>query len=508
MKFNETTKKADKAVNYEGAKAYKLDPELELYSTVVTSSLSKKFYESADDRVARIRDLIKKNNPEFVAKLAIYTREKMYLRSIPLILVVELAKIHSRDNLVSKTAERVIQRADEITELLSYYQLANEREDTKKLNKLSKQIQIGIASALNKFSEYQFAKYNRKTQVTLKDALFLSHPKAKDKEQQEIFNKIVNDKLEVPYTWEVELSQLGQQKFETEEGKKKAFKGKWEEIINSGKLGYMAMLRNLRNFLESGVDVSVTAKVCQELASPEKVRKSKQFPFRFLSAYRQIKEVASGSSSMILNALEEAVKVSVENVKGFDYNTAVVIACDVSSSMQISISEKSVVQNYDIGLMLGMLLQHKCKNIISGFFGETWKIVNLPQSNILANVDELHRREGEVGYSTNGYLVIRDLRERNIIADKIMIFTDCQMWNSSLGEEGGHIADEWTEYKKIAPNSKLYLFDLAGYGNTPISTRRGDVYLIAGWSEKVFDILEAIESGSSAVEEIKKIKVA
>ena len=507
MRFNETTKKVDEVVNYEGEKAYKLDHELDLYSTVVTSSLTKKFYESEDDRVARIRNLIEKNNPEFVAKLAIYTREKMYLRSMPLVLAVELAKIHSGDNLVSKTVERVIQRADEITELLAYYQVGNERTKTKKLNKLSKQIQIGVASALNKFSEYQFAKYNRKAQVTLKDAIFLSHPKAKDDQQQALFDKIVNDKLEVPYTWEVELSRLGQQKFETEEEKKKVFKGKWEEIIDSGKLGYMAMLRNLRNFLESNVDVSVMSKVCQELASPEKVRKSKQFPFRFLSAYQQIKEVASGSSSMILNALEEAVKVSIENVKGFDYNTAVVIACDVSGSMQETISEKSVVQNYDIGLMLGMLLQHKCKNIISGFFGETWKIVNLPQSNILANVDELHRREGEVGYSTNGYLVIRDLRKRNIIADKIMIFTDCQMWDSNE-EDGGHIAEEWASYKEIAPKAKLYLFDLAGYGNTPISTRKGDVYLIAGWSEKVFEILEAIENGSSAVEEIKKIKVA
>jgi hypothetical protein len=128
-----------------------------------------------------------------------------------------------------------------------YYQLANERTDLKKLNKLSKQIQKGLVKSFNKFDEYQFAKYNRKAEVTLKDALFLVHPKAKDENQQAIFNKIVNDSLETPYTWEVELSVLGQTKFADDAERKAAFKNKWEELIFSNKLGYMATLRNLRN---------------------------------------------------------------------------------------------------------------------------------------------------------------------------------------------------------------------------------------------------------------------
>jgi len=510
MKFNESTRRIDETINYEGAKAYKLDPAVELYVTAVTSSLSKKFYESGADRIERIRKLIKENDPEFVAKLAIYAREEMHLRSIPLVLVAELAKIHSGDNLISKTVERVIQRVDEITELLSYYQLANDREETKKLNKLSKQIQKGISLAFNKFNEYHFGKYNRKTGVTFKDALFLTHPKAKNAEQQEIFNKIVNNSLQVPYTWETQLSELGQKKFEDDDAKKKAFQEKWQELIDSKKLGFMSLLRNLRNLLESNVTQAHLEKVCQKLSNPEEVKKSKQFPFRFLSAYRMLKEVTSGHVSKVLNALEEAVKASVENVKGFDDDTAVVIACDVSGSMETEISPRSVIQNYDIGLMLGMLMQHKCKNVITGFFGEIWKVVNLPQNNILANVTELRSREGEVGYSTNGYLVIRDLIAKRIIADKVMVFTDNQMWDSTDfgSEEGGHIATEWASYKKIVPKAKLYLFDLSGYGTTPISTKSGDVYLIAGFSEKVFDVLEAIDNGSSAVEEIKKSRMA
>jgi len=139
-------------------------------------------------------------------------------------------------------------------------------------------------------------------------------------------------------------------------------------------------------------------------------------------------------------------------------------------------------------------------------FGDTWKVINLPKKAILSNIEALHRREGEVGYSTNGWKVIRDLNRRQEVKDKVMIFTDCQLWNSGYGHDS--IQKEWIAYKKIAPNAKLYLFDLSGYGNTPLSTQSGDVYLIAGWSDKVFDMLEAYENGSNALAEIDKIDLS
>ena len=146
----------------------------------------------------------------------------------------------------------------------AYYQLANERTDVKKLNRLSKQVQKGLAASFNSFDEYQFAKYNRKSEVTLKDALFLVHPKAKDENQQVIFDKIADDALATPYTWE-DSSSLGQLAFENEAAKAKAFRNKWEALIESKKLGYMAMMRNLRNILEAKVSGTDVDMVCDYL---------------------------------------------------------------------------------------------------------------------------------------------------------------------------------------------------------------------------------------------------
>jgi TROVE domain. len=505
MKFNLINKGKNQVLNYENAPAYKLSPEWNLYTSVVTSSLNNKFYETASERLETLRNMIKENDPQFVARLAVYAREQMNMRSIPLVLAVELAKVHTGDSLVNRMTTRIIQRADEITELLAYYQLANERRETKKLNRLSKQLQAGLQNAFNRFDEYQFAKYNRDAEIKLRDALFLVHPKAKDEEQQFIFNKIVEDTLQTPYTWETELSALGQNKFESEKAKKMAFTQKWEELIDSGKVGYMALLRNLCNILEAEVSLNHINSVCETIASKERVLKSKQLPFRFLAAYRELSRNNSGYASKMMNALEDAVKVSAENIQGFDESTSILVACDVSGSMQKAISPKSTVLNYDIGLMLGMLLKSCCKNVVSGIFGDIWKIVNLPDSGVLSNVDAFYKREGEVGYSTNGHLVIKDLIDRKKIVDKIMIFTDCQLWNSKRHDI--QLKNVWRKYKNIAPQAKLYLFDLAGYGQVPLDITQNDVHLIAGWSDKIFDILSAIDGGSDALKEIKAIEI-
>jgi 60 kDa SS-A/Ro ribonucleoprotein len=232
MKFNFFNHQKSKTTNHAGAQAYRLTPALELYTAVVTSLLTDSYYQKADERLARIQELIRQNDPLFVAKLAVYAREQMYLRSLPLVLVTELANLHRGDNLVSRATNRVVQRADEITELLAYYQLANARQGTKKLNRLSKQIQKGLAEAFNKFDEYQFSKYNRNgTDVKLRDALFLVHPKAKDKAQQTIFDRIANDTLTTAHTWETSLSAAGQGEFEAESNRLKAKAQAWEDLI-------------------------------------------------------------------------------------------------------------------------------------------------------------------------------------------------------------------------------------------------------------------------------------
>lgn len=504
MRFNFSRGVQNETLNYEGAKAFTLAPQLELYTAVATASLSDKFYENADAGLNRIKALMEKNDALFTAKLAVYAREQMYLRSVPLVLAVELAKQHNGDGLVADLTKRIVQRADEITELLSYYVLSNQRTDAKQLNKLSKQLQKGLAAAFNRFDKYQFAKYNRDANITLKDALFLVHPKAKNETQQVLFDKIANDTLQTPYTWETELSALGQLKYDSAEAKQQALKAKWEELIVSNKLGYMALLRNLRNILEAEVSNDALNKACAYLSNTKAVANSKQLPFRFLAAYRELAVLTNGRVSTVLDALESAMLRSAANIAGYDADTRVVIAADMSGSMQTPLSAKSTVQRYEVGLVLSMLLQSRCASVVTGIFGQTYKHVQLPHSNVLSNANQLSKMIGEVGHSTNGYLVIADLLQRRKVVDKVMLFTDMQLWDDAGSTS---IAELWKQYKKMAPNAKIYLFDLAGYGNTPLNVLRDDVYLISGWSDRIFNVLSAIENGSEALDMIDAIEL-
>ena len=212
--FNQRAVDARKTVNHENAQAWTLEPALALYCLVCTMvTMGDKFYESAGDQLSRIRELVSQVPEEFVCQLAVYAREQMHLRSIPLVLCVELARVNAtrsiKTSLLSKTVTRVIQRADEITELLAYYQSANERTGEKKLGKISNQIAKGIAEAFKKFGGFQLAKYNRPGDITLRDALFLVHPQAKDAEQQASFNELVSGTLKTPDTWETALTAAG-----------------------------------------------------------------------------------------------------------------------------------------------------------------------------------------------------------------------------------------------------------------------------------------------------------
>ena len=509
MRFNSNSRnKAAPVRNHEGAPAYALTPALELYAAVATAALSDQPYEAADTRLVRLRELVARNDPQFVARLAVYAREQLYLRSVPLVLAVELARTHRGNSLVSRLVARVVQRADEIPELLACYAQANGRTGTKTLGRLSKQLQHGLALAFNKFDAYQLAKYNREgTAVRLRDALFLVHPKPRDAAQQAVFNQLVAGTLPVPYTWETELSAAGQVAYASPAERQAAVADTWEKLVGSGRLGYMALLRNLRNLLEANVLTETLTRACVTLADADQVARARQLPFRFLAAYREVLALENGAAAPVLAALEAAIAASARNLRGFGPATRVAIACDVSGSMRQPLSPRSKVLLYDVGLVLAMLLQSRCQHVVTGLFGDRWQRITLPQGPVLRNVQELYRRANEVGFSTNGHLVVQDLRQRGEVVDKVLIFTDCQLWDST--GRGNTLAQEWAAYRaNVAPQARLYLFDLAGHGPTPLAVRaEHGVALIAGWSDKIFDVLAALENGGSALTEIEKTEL-
>ena len=517
----ELYQRSDATTNHEGALAFKLDPLTELYLRAASSLVGEpKFYtdsKTADSELLRSIHTAAKIDPEFILQLAVYLREKLYLRSVPLMLVAEFANdpecVGKVEN-ARKYVKRTVQRADELTELIAY-QLARNKVDPRNKTKLPMLIRFGIKEAFSKFDRYQIGKYNKDDiTVKMRDAMFLTHPQPSNEEQVDVFAKLANKSLESPETWEV-MRSTGQMT--------------WHDVIrnvfykNHRVNNYMAILRNLRNCLQSpDVTKEDVELLCRMISDRGAVRYSKQLPFRFLSAYKELDKVDSGSLSPVGNvmindindAIETAVGYSVDNFPKLS-GSSTIIACDVSGSMEHAISKNSSVERFDIGIILGSIANQFCGHTITGMFGDDWKVVPMAKSGgILRSALEMHKREGEVGYSTNGYKVIDYLLDNDIGVDRIMIFTDCQMWDSEgrrrriFGYDRDDIsfAERFLRYQRKYTGVKLYCFDLSGYGNVSIPQTTKNVCLIGGWSDRVFDFVEAFESVGDGNAPIKKIK--
>src|SRR5215475_617838 len=130
---------------HEGAVAQRVSPKQELRRTVLTCLLwEDTFYEKGNDMAKRIAELVERNKPEDVAALACEARDKMQLRHVPLFLTRELARRKGAGPLVAETLERVIQRADELSEFAALYGKA-------KKEPLSGGVKRGWGKAFTKF---------------------------------------------------------------------------------------------------------------------------------------------------------------------------------------------------------------------------------------------------------------------------------------------------------------------------------------------------------------------
>lgn len=479
-KFNKNTNTL-KTTNLAGGSAYKItDLKLKLALYVLTSFVNeKKFYMDNTKEIVSTIQKVLDIDPKFVANLAIYARKEMYLRSVSHVLICELAKHPQGKKYVRQTIKEAVLRVDDMTEILALY-----------INKYGKPIpnslKKGLADAFHKFDEYQLAKYNRDGAVKLKDLVALTNPSPKingvvSDSRYELIGKVYNDSLQTPETWEVILS--------ANDGRSK--KEKWEYLIDSKKLGYMATLRNLRNILEV-CDSEHVDKVLNYITNENAIKNSMQLPMRFYVAYREIENSAVGSSK-VLNAIETALELSASNIPLLKGKTFLV--ADVSGSMNHKLSEKSTITYKNIGTLL-MAIAHKfCEDAITSVFAQDFKVINVSSRNgAISNMNTFERIN--VGYSTYLYKALQYLVDNRILVDRIIVFSDMQCYADDYYGIG--VQSLLEKYKKeVNPNVFLHSIDLASYDGTTQFHPSRRINLISGWNDKILTYISLVEQGEN-----------
>lgn len=427
----------NEATTHEGAQAGPSRPLDELRRTVSTCLLwEDTFYEGGDSVASRIAKLCEVVKPTEIAALAVEARGAMRLRHVPLYLARQLARVARGQSLVGDTVAAVIQRPDELAEFVSIYW----RDGRKPL---SSQVKRGLRRAFTKFNEQALSKWNRDGVVKLRDVLFLCHAKPKDDEQAAVWKRLVEGELTTADTWEVALSS-GADKRET-----------WTRLLVEGKLGYMALLMNLRNMAAVNVDTALVERALREGAPG-----SKALPFRFVSAAKAAPQYASALS----DAMALCVTGSIEG------STALVV--DISGSMDAPVSGKSQLLRWEAAGALGVMLAQMAPSFRCFTF-----------SNALVEVMALRGLgllQGITNSQQHGSTMLRasltEVQRRLPNVDRVVVVTDEQ------SQDGMHPA--WARHS--------YIINVAPYKNGVDETQGWK--RIHGFSERVLEWIVAQES--------------
>jgi hypothetical protein len=383
MKLN-VKNKTVKTYTHEGALAYSHVTKLQQLRRSVLSCLlfENQFYEDGQEIGERIESLALQVDTKELSSLAIQARSEYNLRHVPLLLLCALVK-KGGGRLVSRTIEQVIQRPDELSEFLAIYW-------RKGKTPLAKQVKLGLAAAFGKFDEYRLQKYNRNGAIKLRDVLFLVHAKPENDEQAGIWKRLADGKLATPDTWEVALSS-GANKKDT-----------FTRLLQTEQLGYLALLRNLRNMLKSGVEESLIRSAILARKGANRV-----LPFRYVAAARICPSLEP--------VLDQALQAALRELPILSGKTLVLV--DVSGSMDDELSSKSDLTRMDAGCALASIIQGDLR-----VFSFSNDVVEVPPRRGMAGIDAIKRSQRHGGTNLGKAMV-----QMNAIKhDRLIVITDEQ----------------------------------------------------------------------------------
>lgn len=435
MKINQKTKPVT-VLNHEGLSVQKTSSLKELKRAVFSCLLwENNFYENGENVADRIKNLVKICKDQDCVEIANHARNTYHLRHVPLMVIVGLLEKGS-----GKAAENAIvhsiKRADEISELVAIWWKDGKRP-------IPNAMKRGLAKVFNNFNRYQFGKYNGQRAIRLRDVMFMVHPKPKNMEQAQLFKDLANDTLESPDTWEVALSG-GADKKET-----------FERLIREGNLGYLALLRNLRNMTQAGCD----NRLIKEAILAKGNGADKVLPFRFIAAAR--------ASMNFVPELDKALCENINHLPKLSGKTIVLV--DVSGSMDYPLSGKSDITRMDAAAGLASVLN--CEDLRVFSFSE--RVIEVPPYRGLAGIDAVIKSQGHSGtYLGKALQYIND----NVKYDRIIVITDEQ----SADRVGN-------------PTGKGYMINVASYQN---GVNYGNWTKIDGFSENVIRFIYEYESNN------------
>lgn len=475
-KFNKTAK-TENVSSYEGGKSYNKNSVEDLMNFMFSSYLENQFYETADEQTNRLIGLLDEVSEqlsfEWIAKLSFFTRKELGMKSVSHLAAGWLnSKTFENKRAYYRNSMKI---PSDVAEVFSVVDMLGEKR--------SHALVRGAADYLSSLGEYQLGKYKMNgKQFNMHDLINITHA------HSAAIDKYKADELETPDTWEVNISGAVDQVERDYH---------WRKMVEEGRLGYLALIRNLRNITKAeGIDQKwVNKYLVPQLTNETAIKKSMVFPYQIYCAYKNI-----GIRNMAINsALDYAFRVACGNMPEMDGRTLIML--DVSGSMEDKLSSNSSLMLKEVGAVYAaaMLVNTNADFVKFGTMAKKMEF------NLLDNIFDIVAKmcsNDSCGWGTDigpAFDLLDKQYDRIFLVSDMQIMNDKDIWWYRMPKGVDTYKDYCREYK-CQPH--MYSFDLANYSTQVENPNNPRIHLCTVLNDTLFKMIPYLEDGGSLVDYI------
>ena len=477
------------AKNHEGANAYAFTPQHALAQYAMTGCLNGTFYTAAETQLSDVLTMANEVDDEFIAKLAVYSREKGAMKDMPTMLLAILAARQSA--FLAPAFMRVIDNGKMLRNFVQI--LRSGATGRKSLGSRPKRL---VQTWLTEASTHRLLTASVGNEPSLADVVKMVHPQPKDAEQAAVFAWLIGKPFDMNALPQVIQDYEMVKRGVSTDLPDVPFQmlthldlstAQWSSIARN--MGWQALRINLNTLLRHGVfnDVTMVDFVAARLGDEQSIRKAKAFPYQLLMAYQAAKQEMP---VVISEALQDALEHSLVNVPHLA-GKKVVVCPDVSGSMQSPATgfrkgATTSVRCIDVaGLVAAAMLRSNPETIVLPFENQVVDIRLNGRDSVMTNAKRLANIGGG---GTNCSAPLVWLNKHKTAVDVVIFVSDNESWLDNRRQGASETMKQWAEVKRRNPQAKLVCIDIQP-NTTTQAAEREDILNIGGFSDEVFKLV-------------------
>ena len=507
--------------NLAGGRAYSLTAEEQLAKFAVTGCFGSTFYQSAEEALSSLLNILPQVSPEFLEKAISYSKNSGLMKDMPAFLLLWGVRNHMSYDFRAAYADTVRNVGDilRITKIITSGVLGF-RNFGSRLRRLT-------TTALLAQKDYKLM-FETGNSPSVKDVINLLHPKATALDTVEAFryltgdrSKLIKANLSDTAGLVLDLNQGNINFSDLSKDSKaelarnidirlfqnwKLNKKDWETVSQS--CGFTTALFNLNTFHRN--DAFSTQKSIANTVSnlTEGATKTRIWPYRLFTAAKNMElghPIRPYMGSILSKILEK-------NKEKLDLPSSIALCIDISSSMLSPITgsghaKDSTVNCVDVAGIFAAMLRENCEDTAVVLFNTD------AQAFKHSNKDAFQVAEGIAKLATGGTCCeasIHHLVKNNSKAELVIMISDNESWaqfhnhnkspswnwygNNNTPNPIKGLREAWNTYKAKVPNAKLVLLDLTPNMTTQLVD--GDSVLnLAGFNSNILPLISQFAKG-------------